>query len=293
MTLVEIHREMHLQGYAIESRAPVQRLADCLGYEVTLGRRSSDSARRLHVRRPEPGRTPARRQRAATTSPGRITTDQSASTTPEASPTTTLSARLDLPAQHRQRDVTRRARHCTDLAPVDRRRRHPRPATPRPRAQPAQIAVHVTSRVDAAHELLAHETALRERHREPFEACLLRDGALVGVETLAGNARLDPRPFVRTGVEHRRVDRSRAAPRPRPADRSLRTRRRPASRPQRSALRPRPAAPARPAPRAHATGTSVTSAFTRILKRLSPASSSAPKSRSHTHHQVSASTCTT
>jgi hypothetical protein len=38
MTLVEIHREMHLQGHAIASRAPVQRLADCLGYEVTLGR---------------------------------------------------------------------------------------------------------------------------------------------------------------------------------------------------------------------------------------------------------------
>jgi hypothetical protein len=38
MTLVEIHREMHLQGYAIESRVPVQRLADCLAYEVTLGR---------------------------------------------------------------------------------------------------------------------------------------------------------------------------------------------------------------------------------------------------------------
>ncbi len=38
MTLVEIHREVHLNGYAIASRAPVQRLADCLGYENTLGR---------------------------------------------------------------------------------------------------------------------------------------------------------------------------------------------------------------------------------------------------------------
>ncbi len=38
MTLVEIHRELHLNGYAIGSRHPVQRLADCLGYENTLGR---------------------------------------------------------------------------------------------------------------------------------------------------------------------------------------------------------------------------------------------------------------
>jgi hypothetical protein len=38
MTLVEIHREMHLNGYAIASRSPVQRLADCLGYEDTKGR---------------------------------------------------------------------------------------------------------------------------------------------------------------------------------------------------------------------------------------------------------------
>jgi hypothetical protein len=38
MTLVEIHREMHLSGRAIASRHPVQRLADCLGYEHTKGR---------------------------------------------------------------------------------------------------------------------------------------------------------------------------------------------------------------------------------------------------------------
>jgi hypothetical protein len=38
MTLVEIHREMHLSGRAIASRHPVQRLADCLGYEDKLGR---------------------------------------------------------------------------------------------------------------------------------------------------------------------------------------------------------------------------------------------------------------
>jgi hypothetical protein len=38
MTLVEIHRELHLNGYAIESREPVKRLADCLGYESIKGR---------------------------------------------------------------------------------------------------------------------------------------------------------------------------------------------------------------------------------------------------------------
>ncbi|HEV7525827.1 MAG TPA: hypothetical protein VGP92_12730 [Acidimicrobiia bacterium] len=38
MTLVEIHREIHLNGYAIASREPVKRLADCLGYESLKGR---------------------------------------------------------------------------------------------------------------------------------------------------------------------------------------------------------------------------------------------------------------
>ncbi len=38
MTLVEIHRELHLNGYAIASRHPVKRLADCLGYEIVKGR---------------------------------------------------------------------------------------------------------------------------------------------------------------------------------------------------------------------------------------------------------------
>ena len=38
MKLVEIHRALHLEGYAIESRFPVKRLADALGYESTLGR---------------------------------------------------------------------------------------------------------------------------------------------------------------------------------------------------------------------------------------------------------------
>jgi hypothetical protein len=38
MTLTEIHRELHLSGYAIASRQPVKRLADALGYETILGR---------------------------------------------------------------------------------------------------------------------------------------------------------------------------------------------------------------------------------------------------------------
>ncbi len=38
MTLVEIHRELNLNGYAIKSRHPVKRLADCLGYEIVKGR---------------------------------------------------------------------------------------------------------------------------------------------------------------------------------------------------------------------------------------------------------------
>ncbi len=42
MTLVEIHRELHLNGFAIASRQPVKRLADALGYETRKGR-----ARRL------------------------------------------------------------------------------------------------------------------------------------------------------------------------------------------------------------------------------------------------------
>jgi hypothetical protein len=38
MTLVDIHREIHLNGYAIEARDPVQRLGNCLAYEVEIGR---------------------------------------------------------------------------------------------------------------------------------------------------------------------------------------------------------------------------------------------------------------
>jgi len=38
MTLVEVHREVHLRGYVIASREPVKRLADALRYETILGR---------------------------------------------------------------------------------------------------------------------------------------------------------------------------------------------------------------------------------------------------------------
>ena len=38
MRLTEIHRELHLNGYAIVSRHPVKRLADSLGYETVKGR---------------------------------------------------------------------------------------------------------------------------------------------------------------------------------------------------------------------------------------------------------------
>jgi len=38
MTLVELHRELHLNGYAIASRDPVKRLSDALNYETVKGR---------------------------------------------------------------------------------------------------------------------------------------------------------------------------------------------------------------------------------------------------------------
>jgi hypothetical protein len=38
MTLVEIHRELHLNGYVIASREPVKRLGNALAYEVVKGR---------------------------------------------------------------------------------------------------------------------------------------------------------------------------------------------------------------------------------------------------------------
>ncbi len=38
MTLVDIHRELHLGGYVIASREPVKRLGNVLAYEVVKGR---------------------------------------------------------------------------------------------------------------------------------------------------------------------------------------------------------------------------------------------------------------
>jgi hypothetical protein len=38
MKLVEIHRDLHLSGFAMKSRFPVKRLADALGYEASNGR---------------------------------------------------------------------------------------------------------------------------------------------------------------------------------------------------------------------------------------------------------------
>jgi hypothetical protein len=38
MTLVDIHRQLHLSGYVIASREPVKRLGNVLAYEVVKGR---------------------------------------------------------------------------------------------------------------------------------------------------------------------------------------------------------------------------------------------------------------
>jgi hypothetical protein len=38
MKLVEIHRDLHLSGFAMKTRFPVKRLADALGYETNKGR---------------------------------------------------------------------------------------------------------------------------------------------------------------------------------------------------------------------------------------------------------------
>ena len=59
MTLVEIHRELNLNGYAIDSRQPVKRLADCLGYEIVEGPRPARRTRHLHARCAQPRRIPA------------------------------------------------------------------------------------------------------------------------------------------------------------------------------------------------------------------------------------------
>jgi hypothetical protein len=68
MQLVEIHRALHLEGYAIASRFPVKRLADALGYETNnsrairvdrgvyrLGFLSPKDRRRLRDSEPLPG----------------------------------------------------------------------------------------------------------------------------------------------------------------------------------------------------------------------------------------------
>ena len=54
MTLVELHRELHLNGYAIASRHPVKRLADALGYEHLKGRARRVERGVVHDRRAEP-----------------------------------------------------------------------------------------------------------------------------------------------------------------------------------------------------------------------------------------------
>ena len=89
--------------------------------------------------------------------------------------------------------------------------------------------------VDAAHELLAEEAALGERHRVALEERLLRDRRLVDVDALARDARLDAQRLVRVGVDSAApASTSVGTPRrsPRAARRRRRRRRRP-SRPQR------------------------------------------------------------
>ena len=61
MTLVEIHRELHLNGYAIASRQPVKRLADSLGYEIP--ERSRCSVDRAVVRSSHAGSNPGEHRR--------------------------------------------------------------------------------------------------------------------------------------------------------------------------------------------------------------------------------------
>jgi hypothetical protein len=65
LSLPEIHRALHLTGYAVVGRNPVKRLADAMGYEHDHGR-----ARRLARGVYAVGElTPARRRRAAAISP--------------------------------------------------------------------------------------------------------------------------------------------------------------------------------------------------------------------------------
>ena len=55
MPLVEIHRELHLNGFAIASRHPVKRLADALGYETRKGRAKRVDRGRYAVDQLNPG----------------------------------------------------------------------------------------------------------------------------------------------------------------------------------------------------------------------------------------------
>ena len=62
MKLVEIHRALHLGGYAIVSRYPVKRLADALGYETPRRPGPPHRPRRLRRRPSQSGRASPPRQ---------------------------------------------------------------------------------------------------------------------------------------------------------------------------------------------------------------------------------------
>src|ERR1019366_2542185 len=74
---------------------------------------------------------------------------------------------------------------------------------------PAQVPVHVPAGVDAAHELLTDEAALRERHRVTLEERLLGDRGLVDVDAEARDPSLDAKGVEAGSVpsRHRRGER--------------------------------------------------------------------------------------
>ena len=142
--------------------------------------------------------------------------------------------------------------------------------------EPAQEAVHVAAGVDAAHQLLAEEAALGERHRVLLEERLLRDRRLVEVDAAArGIALLDAPRLERDRVDARR----RRVGQPRRADRRGRSPTRwsttwtpsgasgAATSPVADARTSMPSSPVR----------STISAFTRMRNRLSDAASCAPR----------------
>ena len=170
-------------------------------------------------------------------------------------------------------------------------------------AQPAQQPVHVAAAVDAAHQLLAEEATLRERDRVALEERFLRDRRLVDVVALAGNARLDAQASrtrrrrsrdgarVHAGAERRArpIDGSPNSSTPGASGQSTRTdddRSRVDGRCEQRDRRPGPAS----ASAATSAERSSISTFTRILNRLSPSASTAPKPASHTHHHSSSAT---